>query len=125
MWTYEQATGQLTDPDGSPIAIGYAGGNCGDNPEGVNNPDMQDQHSIGPLPRGRYTFSSPVDNTHLGPFAMPLIPEPDNEMFGRSAFFCHGDNPHGDRSASQGCIIMPRAVRNAIWQSADHLLEVI
>ena len=124
MWVYEQSTGVMRDPSGARVATGYAGGNCGKNPEGKNNPDMQDKKSIGPLPVGTYTRSTPVLKSHLGPFAIPLTPDPTNEMFGRSSFYCHGDTtPSGN--ASEGCIIMPRAVRNAMWSSADHKLQVV
>ena len=125
MWIYKQSTGLLNDPDGKHIATGYAGGNCGKNPEGINNSAMQDKHSIGPLPQGLYTFGTPLLQSHLGPFAIPLIPNPSNEMYGRSAFYCHGDKSDPPRSASEGCIIMPRAIRNSMWQSDDHQLQVI
>lgn len=125
MWTYSQSTGQMTNPDGNVVATGYAGGNCGNNPEGINNTDMQDQPCIGPLPQGTYTFGQPVPQSHLGPFAIPLIPDSSNEMFGRSSFYCHGDTPEMNQSASEGCIIMPRNIRNAMWASSDHSLEVV
>lgn len=124
-WIYEQATGRLMDPSGAIAATGYAGGNCGKNPEGKNNPAMQDCKAIGPLPVGRYTLSTPQLQSHLGPFAIPLIPAPGNEMFGRSGFFVHGDSIEHPGAASEGCIIVPRTVRGAMWESNDHSLEVI
>lgn len=124
-WLYEQATGRLFDPAGKVAAIGYAGGNCGKNPEGKNNPAMQDCKAIGPLPMGSYTFCTPLLQSHLGPYAIPLIPAPGNEMFGRSGFYMHGDSIENPGSASEGCIIMPRAVREACWESNDHTLTVI
>ena len=36
------------------------------------------------LPQGTYTIGAPVEKTHLGPCAMPLMPAPSNKMFGRS-----------------------------------------
>lgn len=123
MWRYRQSTGEMFDPSGTRAAVGYAGGNCGKNPEGRNNPAMQNVKSIGPLPQGIYTFDEPILQSHLGPFAIPLIPDPANKMFGRSDFFCHGDTtPSGN--ASEGCIIMPRAIRNAMWDSPEHQIEV-
>jgi len=122
MWRYEQATGRLFH-DAAPVAKGYAGGNCGKNPEGRNNPEMQGVRCIGPLPKGRYTFGKVVEKSHLGPFAIPLIPAKENNMCGRSGFFMHGDtNPSGN--ASEGCIIMPRAIRKTCYSSTDHDLEV-
>lgn len=73
-WTYEQRTGRLLDPAGNLVAIGYAGGNCGKNPEGKNNSDIQDVSCVGPLPVGRYTFGQPIDHKHLGHYAIPLYP---------------------------------------------------
>jgi hypothetical protein len=61
---------------------------------------------------------------HLGPVALPLTPDPGNEMFGRSAFFVHGDNAQMNHSASCGCIILPREVRVLISDSPDRVLLV-
>lgn len=123
-WTYKQSTGRLEWPDGSVAAVGYAGGNCGKNPEGVNNTHLEHVRSVGPIPRGRYTFGEPLLKSHMGPYAIPLIPDKANQMHGRSAFYMHGDTtPSGN--ASEGCIIMPRAVREACWASGDHALEVV
>lgn len=124
MWLFESRTGKMYDPTGKHVWTGYAGGNEGKNPEGVNNPDMQDVRCVGPLPEGKYSFGTPVPQSHLGPFAIPLIPDPSNDMLGRSDFYCHGDTtPSGN--ASEGCIIMPRAIRNAMWASPDHQLQVV
>jgi hypothetical protein len=125
MWTFEQSTGHLRDADGELVATGYAGGNCGKNPDGVNNPDMQYQSCIGPLPEGLYIFGQPIEQSHLGPFAIPLIPDESNQMFNRGHFYIHGDNAGGNNSASEGCIIMPRSVRNEMWASLDHALQVV
>jgi len=125
MWVYEQASGRLIGPDGKLVAAGYAGGNEGKNPEGKNNPDMQDKRSIGPLPRGIYTLGTPVLKSHLGPFAIPLIPAPDNKMCGRGSFYVHGDRTRDPGNASQGCMILPRAVRDLMWASDDHELKVV
>ena len=125
-WQYQQSTGNLTDPDGNFIQQGYAGGNCGKNPEGRNDPDAQQLHDIGPLPRGIYLIEAPVEHTKLGPFALPLKPSMGNEMFGRSAFFMHGDLIEGPPgSASDGCIIMARETRERVAESDDDELEVI
>lgn len=124
-WTFQQSTGQIQDPSGALAATGYAGGNCGKNPEGVNNPSMQGVKCVGPLPAGTYTLGEPVQQSHLGPFAIPLVPDPANDMMGRGSFYVHGDTPALNQSASEGCIIMPRAVRNAMWISGDHTVQVI
>jgi hypothetical protein len=122
-WLYEQTTGRLYRPDGTHAGTGYAGGNCGKSPEGINNHKMQSIKSIGPVPCGFYILDEPVLQSHLGPFAIPLIPDGANEMFGRGHFYIHGDTtPSGN--ASQGCIIQARAVRKEMWASEDHRLEV-
>ncbi len=126
MYRYKQTTGELFDANGSLMATGYAGGNCGKNPEGKNNPAMQNAEKIGPLPEGVYAFGQPILQSHLGPFAipLPLVPDASNVMFGRKDFFCHGDTtPSGN--ASQGCIIMPRLIRDKLWTSSDHAVEVV
>jgi hypothetical protein len=92
--------------------------------EGVNNPAMQCVKLVGPLPRGFYTFAVPIIQSHLGPFAIPLIPDASNAMCNRGDFFCHGDTtPSGN--ASQGCVIMSRATRNAMWVHQDHRIQVV
>ncbi|MFA6125072.1 MAG: hypothetical protein WCS75_11525 [Sphingomonas sp.] len=40
-------------------------------------------------------------------------------------FRIHGDNAKLDRSASHGCIILPRAVRERMWASGDRIVEVV
>ena len=123
MWTWKQKPGELLH-NGEHVIFGYAGGNCGHNPEGKNNPAMQNVPKAGPLPQGKYKFGTPIPQSHLGPFAIPLLPDPSNQMFGRSDFFVHGDTtPSGN--ASEGCIILPRANRNEMASSPDNELEVI
>ncbi len=124
-WTYEQNTGRLIDPNGVFMAKGYAGGNCGLNPEGVNNHVMQSVHNVGPLPIGKYTLGTTIEESHLGPCAIPLIPHPENQMFGRGNFYMHGDMIGHPGAGSEGCIIMARQVRMAVSDSTDKELAVI
>lgn len=119
-WTYEQATGRLLDPDGEVVGIGYSGmGN------GKNNPQFQNVHNVGPIPEGRWLIGTPMNSQTHGPFAMPLVPDPSTQLFGRDAFLMHGDSVHAPGTASQGCIIMARDVRDKVWASNDHELEVV
>lgn len=126
MWTYSQSSGRLTQ-DGVLVANGYAGGNLGQNPEGRNNPNLQFVHNIGPLPQGSYTIGPPREGTHLGPYALPLTPNPANQMHTRSGFYIHGDRAptFPPYSASEGCIVVSYPVRVQIWKSGDHKLDVI
>jgi hypothetical protein len=125
MWTYVQKTGELLH-NGSHEAFGYSGYNNPDTgQEGKNNPDLQGAHEIGPLPVGRYVIQGPKDTVTHGPFVLPLVPSPENQMFGRSCFLIHGDSVLEPGTASRGCIIMARAIRNEIALSGDPTLEVI
>lgn len=125
MWTYVQRTGNMYH-EGKLVFTGYAGGNCGKNPEGMNNPDMQDVHCIGPLPCGMYTAAPPYHNPKTGASTMNLWPDATNKMFGRADFRIHGDNPEGNHSASEGCIVKsPAIARLSVWTSNDHRLQVV
>lgn len=124
MWTFEQSSGRLYDETGYHAGTGYAGGNCGKNPEGINNPSMQNIPRVGPLPVGVYKAGKVFMQSKLGPFAVELVPDASNEMFGRGGFFMHGDTtPSGN--ASEGCIIMPRQVREEFFNSADSTVMVV
>lgn len=118
-WRWVQSEGQLSR-DGQIEGHGYAGAG-----EGKNNPDMQDVQNIGPIPRGLYAIAEPCDTDTHGPYVLRLAPHADNEMCGRSGFLIHGDSKSKPGTASQGCIILPRAVREKIWQSGDRELEVV
>lgn len=95
---YVQESGRLY-LDGVRIALCYSG-----NGVGLDNPAMQEAHSIGPLPCGAYTPVL-VQVSHLGGWVLRLDPDPTNMMFGRADFFIHYDNTKGDFSASEGCIV--------------------
>lgn len=121
MWTYEQTTGWLFSQSGTHMepGPGYSGA-----PEARNDPAKQNLHGIGPIPIGRYKIAAMVAESSHGPYALVLIPDPANEMFGRSGFLIHGDNIHLPGTASHGCIIQSRPVREAVWTSGDHELMV-
>jgi hypothetical protein len=119
MWTYRQSTGDLL-LNGKLVATGYSG-----RESGKNNPKMQDVSNTGPLPRGRYVIGAAYDSKSRGPQCIMLIPDAANQMFGRGDFRIHGDSIKSPGSASHGCIIMPRNVRDRIVASPDKVLEVI
>jgi hypothetical protein len=121
MWTYKQSTGELMDGSGTRVAIGYSG-----HLQGKNNPALQDQHDVGPIPQGHWSIQGPPMNTAThGPFVLRLEPEDGTNTFGRSGFLIHGDSVVHPGMASLGCIIMLRAIREEIWNSPDHELQVI
>ena len=118
MWTYSQGTGKLFDPDGVHIATGYSGKG-----RGKNNCALQHVKNVGPIPQGIYTIGQAYNSAKVGPFALQLTPDPSNDMGGRSAFLIHGDNRTG--TASEGCIILGRMVRDRLNYSAERLLKVV
>lgn len=120
MWTYDQSTGALSRA-GKIVAHGYSGADLG-----KNNPAMQAAKGIGPLPRGRWMIvGTPYTSGNTGPYTMALRAETGTDTCGRGDFRIHGDSIAHPGTASHGCIILPRAVRGAIWASGDRDLEVV
>lgn len=120
MWIYGQANGALVEGSARILVAdghGYSGkGAC------RNEPSAQAIKGNGPIPRGLYTIERVEDSLHTGPFTIVLTPDGRNQMFGRAAFRIHGDDNEHD--ASEGCIILPRTVREKIWNSGDRILLV-
>lgn len=115
---YEQSTGllYLVDPeDGRAlVARGYAGKGVG-----INEPSFEERVAEGPIPRGMWRIYPPVQHERLGPVSLPLawIGETKESWVagnGRSGFYIHGDNRHANGTASSGCIILDRTVREWI-----------
>jgi hypothetical protein len=121
MWTYQQATGFLIAPNGARLVpAGYAGWGVG-----KNNPSLQSLEFVGPIPQGVYEAGEPEDSIRLGKFAIPLVPRAENEMYGRSGFFMHGDSLDNPGNASDGCIVQSYEHRVMFWDSTDHVLQVV
>lgn len=118
-WLWDQSSGELSH-DGKPVATGYSGAG-----EGKNSPDMQAAVGVGPIPRGEWTIEGVENGGPTGPFTLILAPKPGTDTCGRSAFRIHGDSIAQPGTASHGCIILARPVREAIWQSGDTDLEVV
>jgi hypothetical protein len=118
MWRWDQSAGRLVR--GAQTWRGYSGAG-----RGLNNPALQMAVGIGPIPQGHWTIVSRCDSPNTGPCTLTLVPDPGTETFGRSEFRIHGDSIAHPGTASHGCIILPRAVRDAIWRSGDHALEVV
>lgn len=126
MWTYIQKTGEFLH-DGQHVAFGYAGrdyDDAGNFVGGKNNPEMQSVKGIGPLPVGLYRSEPPTDDPVVGRYALRLVPDPSNEMYGRSSFFLHGDSAAHPGQASHGCIVQGPAPRREFWDSDDHDIRV-
>jgi hypothetical protein len=123
---YSQSLAQFSSDENGPISspgLWYAGGDMGLHPEGINNPQYQDMHNIGPVPQGWYTIGPAVQHTQLGP-ALMLTPDATNRMFLRGGFYIHCTNPKRDagqppypptpgRNSSDGC---PAAVTYIEWE---------
>jgi len=125
VWIWDQSAGELRR-DGRLVSRGYSGKG-----RGKNNPALQNVPGVGPIPRGRYRIGAPYESKNVGPFTLPLYAidaKPDDDTHqptGRSGFRVHGDSIKAPGTASRGCIILPRAVREAIWRSGDRILEVV
>lgn len=123
---YVQATGRFflvdeAEPEkAETFGRGYSG-----HPPYVNDTESEALVARGPIPRGGYRLHGPFNSQRLGPCVFWLEPHAKNSMFGRSGFFIHGDNDSGNRSASHGCIILSRSVRDRIARSGARSLAVI
>lgn len=80
--------------------------------------------NVGPLPKGKYTFSAPFKSQKTGRFTMRLHALPGTDLFGRSDFMIHGDSESHPGEASTGCIVLRLRVRNNMWNSGDHTIIV-
>lgn len=128
MWTYKQKTGELevtvtyesNVTSTEVIASGYSGAG-----RGKNNPDYQSVPDQGPIPQGQWLICGPpIDTPSHGPYVLHLAPCENTNTFGRSGFLIHGDSKQHPGEASHGCIILPRAIREKVWQSGDRDLLV-
>lgn len=92
-----------------------------------NNPDQDHRKNKGPLPRGFYRIGRPFNHPNCGRYCLRLTPEPGNQMHGRDGFLIHGAsrNPARNGQESEGCIIAPLEVRQAIVTRGFQRLEVI
>lgn len=122
MWGYHQRSGELWYEDRM-YATGYSGFG-----EGKNNPALQGVPDVGPIPRGSYLIGAPECITVAGPhgkFVLRLTPILPVLPGGRAGFLMHGDKIGAPGTASHGCIILPRAIREAVAASGDPHLVVV
>ena len=121
MWTYQQSTGNLANPSGVVIGQGYSG-----NGADFDNPAAEMVIGHGPIPQGAWIIGKFETYPHIGEVVAPLLPCAGNTMDGREGgFFIHGDNPLMDHTASDGCIVLPRPLRETIAASQDTTLQVV
>lgn len=120
---YDQSKGIIWHREGDQttrLGRGYAG-----HPPFVNDTASERLVAKGPIPRGRYRVHRPFDHVRLGPLCFFLEPRKETDMHGRSGFFIHGDNEFGNQTASFGCIVLPRSVRQKLVDYAPIDLAVI
>lgn len=123
MWIWDQSAGELKR-DGALVSKGYSGKG-----RGKNNPALEGVPGIGPIPKGNYKITQKYNSNNVGPYALRLEPmdggKPDiHDATGRGAFRIHGDSIRAPGTASKGCIILPRKIREKIWLSGDRSLRV-
>lgn len=116
-WFYSQSQGTLWH-DTEEVGKGYSG-------KGIdcNNHGSESKIGYGPIPRGLYTIGSGYKHSKLGSVTMNLTPVGHN-AHGRTAFRIHGDSSAHPGAASEGCIVLPLAVRQRIDESNDKELCV-
>ena len=118
--TYAQKTGELQQ-DGEQVATGYSGAG-----EGKNNPEMQSVRNVGPIPQGDWTITGPSINTaDHGPYVLRLTPKNETQTFGRGGFLVHGESKSAPGTASHRGVIIPRTVREQVWNSGDRGLQLV
>lgn len=123
-WKWDQSAGELTRA-GQLVSRGYSG-----NGRGKNNPSMQAAQGVGPIPAGKWKITELYDSANVGKYALKLFAVDDklddtHSPTGRGAFRIHGDSIKNPGTASHGCIILPRPIREMIWKSGDRDLEVV
>jgi hypothetical protein len=124
MWTYEQSTGKLFNPAGVFVDEGYSGFG-----QGVNNPTMEFDPNVGPIPQGLWTIGSPYNSPTLGPLVLALTAMAGTQTEGRDLFRMHGDS-QADLNAhlqdgSRGCIVIQHSTRIIVSESGDKVLNVV
>ncbi len=121
-WFYRQETGELTHDSGNVTSESYSGHGVG-----LNNPAYESWKNIGPIPKGSWRIGETYDSKTTGPHTIKLEPV-DIAVTNRADFRIHGDNKAMNKTASHGCIIAPRTVREqitAVAASGDDVLVVI
>lgn len=119
MWKFDQSSGQFFHND-TLLFDGYSGYQ-----QGKNNPSMQNVRGMGPVPQGLWHIGGVYDSPKTGPCTIVLVPDSATNTYGRDGFRIHGDSIKAPGTASHGCIILPRFVRQQIVASPDKLLTVV
>jgi RHS repeat-associated protein len=108
-YIFDVRAGRFYGIDGTVSSRAYAGRH-----EGLNNPDMQAVHDMGPLPTGTYTLGA-NKNRHKAADCFRLTPSPGTDTMDRGGFWIHRGNfrqPPGN--SSKGCICLPDEIRQLL-----------
>ena len=119
-WTFQISSGDITSPDGIVTRdCAYSG-----NGQFINNANFTGLKEHGPIPIGEYRMVRAFE-PRMGSIVFALFPSPINVMYGRSLFYIHADNKFHNNSASEGCIVVTLAIREAMEKSECQTLLVI
>lgn len=119
MHKWDISNGEWTH-NGVVLGHGYSGRD-----HAKNNPAEEAAKGVGPIPEGRWTIGQHYTSGQTGPFTIVLTPNRGTNTFGRSDFRIHGDKISAPGSASHGCIILARTVREKIFDTGDIDLTVV
>ena len=120
---YHQKNGALylQEADGNIyLGTGYSG-----HGDGLNDPADEAIRNVGTIPRGLYEIGAPFTHPAAGPVTMRLTPIEGTDTHGRDGFLIHGDTASRDHTASHGCVIMDRPIRQLVAAAAPARLEVV
>jgi len=119
-WTYHQSTGEL-ERNGKKVGNGYSG-----KKPWRNVPQAQSRSNDGPLPQGKYLIANYfVGDAAMGKHSLPLMPDPQNNMFGRTRFLIHARSLAHVESSSDGSIVTRLDICMRILHSGDRTLMVV
>jgi hypothetical protein len=120
-YVYKQTTGQLM-LDNQVIGTGYSGKG-----QGRNNPGMQNQKNVGPIPAGEWKIMGKRVDDRTGELIVDTLPSGHNaagRFPGTELFKIHGEtNPPGMSPA--GDIVMPREALDKIDPNGFPTLKVV
>src|ERR1700740_941588 len=107
-WNFSQKTGQGTWQ--SDARAGHSGPRAG-----LDYPTFEQEVGVGPMPKGEWIIGQFFDDPGgKGPLVAHLLSSPQTDTHGRGGFMIHGDNTAANNSASEGCIVLPRWIRELI-----------
>lgn len=104
---YRVSTGEFFE-NAKLLEVGYSGA-----PPCRNKSEYEHLPKSGPIPKGRYLIGRARFSERTGPVVLYLTPI-GHDAHGRTGFQIHGDHKKRPGTASTGCIILSRAVRESV-----------